>query len=142
MHEVKRPSSLRIFLDRHTRIHLWIIRLLRLLRRRSSCPFCDIVDGKAPGRVIYQDGLVTAFWDAHPSASTHILIVSNRHIESLNDLQPWDISLCGHLFTIAKELAQERGLIDEDYQLMINTGFDAGQTVFHLHIHLRNLPVT
>ncbi|MFC2063785.1 HIT domain-containing protein [Chloroflexota bacterium] len=101
--------------------------------------FCKIINGEESGRILYQDDLVTAFWDSHPSASTHILIISNRHIESLNDLQPGDISLCGHLFTVARQMAETENIADSGYQLMINTGFDAGQTVFHLHIHLRNL---
>ena len=101
--------------------------------------FCDIVTGGEPGRVLYQDDLVTAFWDSHPSAITHILIISNRHIESLNELQPGDISLCGHLFTVAKKMAYAENIADYGYQLMINTGYDAGQTVFHLHMHLRNM---
>jgi histidine triad (HIT) family protein len=110
-----------------------------MLRRRSACVFCDIVNGGETGRVLYQDDLVTALWDAHPAASTHILIISNRHIESLNDLQPGDISLCGHLFTVAKKMADAENIADCGYQLMINTGFDAGQTVFHLHMHLRDM---
>ena len=101
--------------------------------------FCDIVNGGEPERVLYQDDFVTAFWDSHPSASTHILIISNRHIESLNDLQSGDISLCGHLFTVAKKMAYAENNADYGYQLMINNGYDAGQTVFHLHMHLRNM---
>ena len=101
--------------------------------------FCKIINGEEPGRVLYQDELVTAFWDSHPSASTHILIISNRHIESLNDLQPGDITLCGHLFTVARKMAEAEAIADCGYQLMINTGLDAGQTVFHLHMHLRDL---
>jgi len=101
--------------------------------------FCDIVNGGQTGRVLYRDDRVTAFRDAHPSATTHILIISNRHIESLNDLQSGDISLCGHLFTVAKKMAYAENIADYGYQLMINTGYDAGQTVFHLHMHLRNM---
>ena len=88
--------------------------------------------------MIYQDDLVTAFWDAHPSTSTHILIVSNRHIESLNDLQPGDVALCGHMFTIAKQLADAENIQDSGYQMVINTGLHAGQTVFHIHMHLKD----
>ena len=136
---MKRASRLRKFLERNPQIHLWVVRLLRLLRRRSACVFCDIVNGGQTGRVLYRDDRVTAFRDAHPSATTHILIISNRHIESLNDLQPGDISLCGHLFTVARNIAEVENITDCGYQLMINTGFDAGQTVFHLHMHLRNV---
>lgn len=88
--------------------------------------------------MIYQDDLVTAFWDAHPSSSTHILLVPNRHIASLNELETGDDLLCGHLLLIAKKLAHQHGLLAEGYHLTINTGLHAGQTVFHLHLHLKN----
>ena len=135
----RRPSKLRKFLDRNPRIHLLVVRVLRFLAARSPCVFCRIINGEITGRVIYQDDLVTAFGDAHPSASTHILIVSNIHRKSINDLQPQDAGLCGHLFTVAKQLALKEGLVERGYQLMINTGFNAGQTVFHLHMHLRDM---
>ena len=88
--------------------------------------------------MLYRDDLVTAFRDAHPAASTHILIVPNRHIESLNALLPEDEILCGHLLLVARELARAENIHTNGYNLAINTGLDAGQTVFHLHLHLKN----
>jgi histidine triad (HIT) family protein len=88
--------------------------------------------------VLYRDDLVTAFWDAHPAASTHILIVPNRHIESLNTLLPGDEILAGHLLLVARELARAENIQATGYSLTINTGLDAGQTVFHLHLHLKS----
>jgi histidine triad (HIT) family protein len=88
--------------------------------------------------VLYQDDLVTAFRDAHPAASTHILIVPNCHIESLNDLEPQDKILVGHMLLIAKKLAHQENLDSGEYNITINTGLNAGQTVFHLHLHLKS----
>lgn len=133
-----RPSSLRVFIDHHPAIHGVVIRWLRWRAKRSPCPFCDIVQGHAPGRLVYKDDLVTAFWDAHPSTSTHILVVPNRHIPSLNDLTPSDEALCGHMLLVARQLAREQQLLAGGYSLTTNTGLHAGQTVFHLHIHLKN----
>ena len=89
--------------------------------------------------MLYRDDLVTAFWDAHPAASTHILIVPNRHIDSLNALLPEDEILGGHLLLVARNLARAENILAQGYSLTINTGLDAGQTVFHLHMHLKNL---
>ena len=135
---MKKPSALRRFIDGNPLIRILVVRILRLLGRQGSCVFCEIVRGESPRRLVYQDELVTAFWDAHPAASTHILIVSNRHIKSLNELQLEDAVLCGHMFTIAKKLAASEKIQESGYQLVINTGLHAGQTVFHLHMHLRN----
>jgi histidine triad (HIT) family protein len=135
---VKKPSNLRIFIDRNPFIHFLVVRLLRFQGRYSSCIFCKIVQGGAPERVLYQDELVTAFRDAHPAASTHILIVPNRHIESLNDLEPTDELLGGHLILIARKLAWQENLEPGKYSIAINTGLYAGQTVFHLHLHLKS----
>lgn len=135
---MKKPSSLRIFIDSNPFIHFLVVRLLRLQGRYSSCIFCKIIQGGAPERVLYQDELVTAFRDAHPAASTHILIVPNRHIESLNDLEPIDELLGGHMILTAKKLACQEKLETGKYNMTINTGLYAGQTVFHLHLHLKS----
>ena len=135
---MKKPSSLRIFIDRNPLIHFVVVRLLRLQGRYSSCIFCKIIQGGAPERVLYQDDLVTAFWDAHPAASTHILIVPNRHIGTLNDLEPMDELLGGHMLVVAQKLALQENLNSNNYSMTINTGLFAGQTVFHLHLHLKS----
>lgn len=139
MIRVKKPSVLRRFIDENTWVRFIVVRLLRLVGKHRRCIFCEIVRGELARKLIYQDDLVSAFWDAHPAASTHILIVSNRHIESLNDLQPGDAALCGHMFTIAKQLASAQNIQASGYQLIINSGLHAGQTVFHLHMHLKGL---
>ncbi len=101
-----------------------------------SCIFCKIISGESSSKILFRDDLVTAFRDIHPIASTHILIVTNRHIDSVNELEPEDESLVGHMVMVAKELAKQEGLAERGYRLIINTGAHAGQTVFHLHLHL------
>jgi histidine triad (HIT) family protein len=102
----------------------------------DSCIFCRIVSGDAQATILYRDEQVTAFRDAHPVGPTHILIVPNRHIESVNTLEAEDEQLTGHLFTVARNLAAEEGIAKGGYRLIINTGSNGGQTVFHLHLHL------
>jgi histidine triad (HIT) family protein len=102
----------------------------------TDCIFCKIVAGNAPAQILYHDDQVTAFRDIHPSASTHVLIVPNRHISSVNELTLQDESLVGHLFTIARQLAGQEGISQNGYRLIVNTGPSAGQTVLHLHLHL------
>lgn len=100
------------------------------------CIFCQIIAGHLPAEVVYQDEHITAFRDIHPKAPVHILIIPNRHIESINELQPEDATLMGQLFLVARQLAEQEGIKDSGYRLVINTGPHGGQTVFHLHVHL------
>jgi len=102
----------------------------------DSCIFCKIVSKAARATILYQDEQVTAFRDAHPVAPTHSLIVPNRHIESVNVLEPEDEPLIGQLFTVARKLAEAEGITKGGYRLITNTGANGGQTVFHLHLHL------
>jgi histidine triad (HIT) family protein len=101
-----------------------------------SCVFCKILTGEAPATIIYRDGQVTAFRDIQPIAHTHILIITNRHIESVNELEVADEVLIGHMVMVAKELAAQEGVSENGYRLMINTGVHGGQTIHHLHLHL------
>ena len=102
----------------------------------SDCVFCKIANGEMDGRVIYQDELATAFWDIRPVAPVHILIVPKKHIPSVNEMQKEDEALLGHLILVAKQVAKEQGVDQEGYRLSINTGPNAGQSVFHIHVHL------
>ena len=117
-------------------IHL----LSHLSRIRSkmtdSCVFCRIISDEAKATIVYRDEQVTAFRDSHPAAPTHILIVPNRHIESVGALEAEDEQLVGHLFTVARRLAEEEGIAKGGYRLITNTGANGGQTIFHLHVHL------
>lgn len=102
----------------------------------DSCIFCKIISGEAKATILYQDDQVTAFRDTHPVAPTHILIVPNRHIESVAALEVEEEQLIGHLFTTARKLAEQEGIAKGGYRLITNTGPNGGQTVFHLHLHL------
>jgi histidine triad (HIT) family protein len=100
----------------------------------QQCVFCRIVEGEAPARLVYQDEDVTAFHDRNPQAPTHILIVPNRHLRDVNQVAPDDAALMGNLFVVARQVAEEQNL--SGYRLVVNTGRSAGQSVFHLHMHL------
>ena len=102
----------------------------------SSCIFCKIVHNERSAAIVYHDDKVTAFRDIHPVAPTHILIVPNKHIDSINTLEPEDEPIVGHLFTVARQLAAQEGIDATGYRLIANTGTHGGQTIFHLHLHL------
>jgi histidine triad (HIT) family protein len=102
----------------------------------TDCLFCKIISGDIPSTNVYRDEQVTAFRDINPSAPTHVLIVPNKHIDSVNMLISDDEPLVGHLFLVAKQLAEQEGITEAGYRLIINTGADAGQTVPHIHLHL------
>ena len=102
----------------------------------ADCVFCQIVAGKIPARLLYQDDEVIAFPDINPAAPIHLLIVTKRHIPSLAHLSEDETPLVGHMIKIANQLAREEGIADSGYRLVINTGKDGGQVVPHLHMHL------
>lgn len=106
------------------------------LARKLDCTFCKIVAGESPARVVYRDDLVTAFHDIRPITPVHILIVPNRHVASVNELEQEDETLVGHMVLVAKALARQEGIADKGYRLILNTGPQSGQSVFHLHLHL------
>ncbi len=103
---------------------------------QGGCVFCQIVAGMVPAEIVFQDDEITAFWDQHPAAPIHILIVPNRHISSVNELEVEDAALLGRLMLKAREIATEQGVRDKGYRLLVNVGEGGGQTVFHLHLHL------
>jgi len=102
----------------------------------SDCIFCKIIAGEIPSTRVYADEQVTAFRDINPVAPTHILIIPNQHIASVNDLAPEDQAVMGCLFSAAQKIAAQEGLAESGYRLTINTGPDSGQIVYHLHLHL------
>lgn len=101
----------------------------------NECTFCRIARGEAQARVVYQDEDVIAFHDRNPQAPTHVLIIPNAHIENVNDLEVDDVDLVGKLFVVARQIAAQEG-VAEGYRLVVNNGSRAGQSVFHLHMHL------
>jgi histidine triad (HIT) family protein len=102
----------------------------------TACVFCTIIARHSPDEILYQDELVTAFCDIRPLAPVHILIVPNKHIASVNEASSEDEPLLGRLFTAARKIAQEQGVAQSGYRLVMNNGNDGGQGVFHIHLHL------
>ncbi len=101
-----------------------------------DCLFCRIARQEAPARLAYQDEELTAFHDITPQAPLHLLIIPNRHIPDLNAANADDAALLGRMSLLAQRLAQEAGYAGSGYRLVLNTGRDAGQSVFHIHLHL------
>ncbi len=101
-----------------------------------ACLFCRIVSGEIPAKIAYRDADVVAFHDVNPQAPTHVLLVPTRHIASLNELTPADHAVVGNLVHRAAALAAEFGYAERGYRAVFNCNADAGQTVFHVHLHL------
>ena len=102
----------------------------------SDCLFCRIIRREIPGSIVYEDDHVLAFNDINPQAPTHVLVVPKRHIATLNDLVPEDDGIVGELVRRAAAIAKERGLSAGGFRTVFNPNRDAGQTVFHIHLHL------
>jgi histidine triad (HIT) family protein len=102
----------------------------------ESCLFCRIVEGQSPAKVVYTDEWVVAIEDIHPQAPVHLLVIPRRHLPSLKEATREDEPLLGRLLTVAAQLARERGLESRGYRTVINSGASAGQSVFHLHVHV------
>jgi histidine triad (HIT) family protein len=101
-----------------------------------DCIFCKIVAGQLPADKVYQDEWVTAFRDIHPLAPTHILIIPNAHLSSMNDMTTEYEAAAGRMLTVVPELAKQEGIAESGYRLIANTGADGGQEVMHIHLHL------
>ncbi len=101
-----------------------------------DCIFCKIVQGEINADIVYQDDAILAFRDLNPQAPQHILIIPRRHIATTNDLETGDGELVGGLFLAARHIAQELGVAHDGYRLVMNCNHLAGQTVFHIHLHL------
>jgi histidine triad (HIT) family protein len=102
----------------------------------STCLFCRIAAGEIPAETVRETPDVLAFRDINPQAPTHILIIPRKHIASVSQMEPGDAELMGKLFLMARELAAEEGVDEGGYRMVVNAGADAGQTVFHIHLHL------
>jgi len=102
----------------------------------QDCLFCKILDGDIPADIIYESDEAIAFRDINPQAPTHVLIIPRRHISTINDIDVGDENLVGSLFLAAKNVAREEGLEEDGYRTVMNCGEGAGQSVFHIHLHL------
>ncbi|TFH88691.1 histidine triad nucleotide-binding protein [Billgrantia azerbaijanica] len=101
-----------------------------------DCLFCKIIDREIPADIVYEDDEVLAFEDINPQAPTHVLLIPKRHIATLNDIADADRALIGRLTQVAADLARERGFAEEGYRVVMNCNEQAGQTVYHIHMHL------
>ena len=101
-----------------------------------SCLFCRIIAGEIPASKVYEDNEIIAFDDINPRAPVHVLVVPKRHIPTINDLEPGDDTLVGRMLRRAAAIARERGVDGRGYRAVFNCNADAGQTVFHIHLHV------
>ena len=106
------------------------------METNQDCLFCKIVAGQIPAQVVYNDERVLAFQDINPQAPVHVLVIPREHIESLNDAGRGDEAPLGHLLRVAARVANEQGVAESGYRTVVNTGAGAGQSVFHLHLHV------
>lgn len=103
---------------------------------KLSCLFCEIIDGKLNSTQVYSDDQCVAFRDIHPAAPTHVLVVPRKHIATISELAEEDEQLAGHLLRVGAQVAKDEGIDQSGYRLVFNTNGHAGQTVFHIHLHV------
>jgi len=102
----------------------------------SDCLFCKIVAEEIPAKRVYESEQVIGFQDLHPAAPVHVLFIPKQHIGTINDLQSTNAALVGELFLGAQAYAKEQGFDEAGYRVVMNCNEQAGQTVFHIHLHL------
>ena len=102
----------------------------------SDCLFCRIAAREIPAQIVFEDGDLLVFKDINPQAPLHVLIIPKKHIATINELSPTDDALVGSMFRRAAALAKEHGYSERGYRTVFNCNRDAGQTVFHIHLHL------
>lgn len=102
----------------------------------AECLFCKMVSGQIKPNTVYEDNDVLAFKDINPQAPVHVLVIPKKHVATLNDLEDGDTGLIGKLASAAVRLARESGIAESGYRTVINCNADAGQSVFHIHLHL------
>ena len=102
----------------------------------ENCLFCKIVDGKIPSDFVHQDEHCVVIRDVNPQAPMHMLVMPREHLESLDDASQKEEGLLGHLLRIGARVANDQGHAENGYRTVINTGAGAGQSVFHLHVHV------
>ena len=102
----------------------------------ADCLFCGIAEGRIKGNILYQDDSIVAFKDIRPQAPVHVLIVPRKHVVTISDLEASDEALAGQILSVAAKLAREQGIAESGFRVVVNSGPDAGLSVFHLHFHL------
>ena len=103
---------------------------------KDTCIFCKIIKKEIPSKMVFEDNDIMAFEDITPQAPIHIVVIPKTHIEKVSDLTDRDIGLIGRLVLIAKNIAKEKKIQESGYRIVMNCNKDAGQAVFHLHLHL------
>lgn len=101
-----------------------------------GCLFCSILEKKIPATVVYEDAHALAFRDINPQAPTHVLVIPKRHIASIHEMQPGDVETVGQVMLAARKVAEQEGLVEAGFRLVVNDGDAAGQTVHHIHVHV------
>jgi histidine triad (HIT) family protein len=101
-----------------------------------DCLFCKIIAREIPARIVYEDGRMVVIQDINPQAPFHVLVLPRQHIATLNDLTPADDALVGEMIRRAASLAREGGFAERGYRTVLNCNREAGQSVFHIHLHL------
>lgn len=102
----------------------------------QDCLFCKILAGEVPAEVVLESETALAFRDINPRAPTHVVIIPKQHIATINDIETDDQAVVGSLFIAAQAIARQEGLADGGYRVVMNCNEDAGQSVFHIHLHL------
>lgn len=102
----------------------------------TDCLFCKIVSGDIPAGKVYENDSVVAFQDLNPKAPLHVLVIPKKHIATINELAHEDAALIGEMYLAAKQIAADNGLSERGYRTVMNCNEDAGQTVFHIHLHV------
>ena len=102
----------------------------------EDCVFCKIVDGKIPSNKVFENDEILAFKDINPAAPIHILVIPKKHISSLIDIEPEDEMLIGKIYSVINKIAEQQGVKEKGYRVIVNCGEDGGQEVMHLHFHL------
>jgi histidine triad (HIT) family protein len=101
-----------------------------------DCLFCKILAGEIPAEIVYESDSAIAFRDINPQAPTHLVIIPRKHIATINDIETGDHALVGSLYSAARDIAAADGFADDGYRVVMNCNEAAGQTVFHIHLHL------
>ncbi|MDN5277123.1 MAG: histidine triad family protein [Clostridiales bacterium] len=102
----------------------------------DDCIFCRIVDKQIPSRIVYEDDSILAFHDIDPKAPVHVLVIPKQHIPSINEVTQENSQVIAHIFATMPKIAQQLGIKDSGYRVVVNCGKDAGQAVNHLHYHV------
>lgn len=101
-----------------------------------DCLFCKILSGEIPAELVYESDTAVAFRDINPQAPTHVLVIPRKHVSTINEIGEDDQAMIGSLFTAAKKIAEQEGIAEDGYRVVMNCNEGAGQSVFHIHLHL------